>query len=1107
MTSRKTYYLLSATFICLLLGCKEKETPETSLFTVLTPEQSGVQFSNQVVESDSFNINQYLYAYNGAGVALGDVNNDGLVDIYLGANQTNNRLFLNRGGLQFEDVTEQAGVSGWVGSQYWTTGLSMVDINHDGWLDIYVNQVTNLSHLEGHNLLYINNQDGTFSERSGEYGLDFKTFAQQTVFFDYDLDGDLDAYLLNHSLHELDVYVKAVKRDRPDRLAGDRLLRNEGGVFRDVSQQAGIFSSATGYGLAISVADLDNNGCPDIYISNDFHENDYLYLNQCDGTFKEELRRALPYCSTFSMGSDIADVNNDGLLDIMTLDMKPEDEVIRKTSSGADPFDIYNYKLSFGYHEQYPRNMLHINRGAVRGGPVRFSEIAQQSGMAATDWSWSVLLADLDNDRHKDVFITNGIYRRPNDLDYINYTFHDGQQGNNSSLELVALMPDGKAANYAYRNVGNLQFENVSDSWGLDLESYSMGSAYADLDNDGDLDLVVNNLNAPSTIYRNNTEHLHSNNFLKIKLEGPEQNPFGIGARVELYLDDQPLTQEVFPIRAWLSSSTHLLNFGLGKFSLIDSLVIRWPDGRMQRLSQVTSNQTVILEYDNAQKPKNFAGEESVKLLMEPVKDPKGIQFKHQENEFIDFTRELLLPHALSREGPGMATGDINDDGKDDLFVGGAAGQPGTFFLQSPKDGSFREWTPKALEEDAGSEDVAATLFDADQDGDLDLLVVSGGGQFTGKENSDRLYLNDGFGHFLRSAQFPELFANGACVVAADFNKDNLIDLFIGNRSVVGNYGNLPDAHLLWNRGKGHFELDNTNSLKSFGMISGAAWDHKGQQLLIVGEFMPITILRFDHERFSQSTLAHSAGWWNTIHPVDIDQDGDLDFLAGNYGLNSPLQASPAEPVRLIVKDWDHNGQPDPLLTYYRQGKEWFYHGLDDIKKQIPAIRLRFNDYHLYAKHSVQQTFSEADLQTAAILKAETFASVLLLNQGDGRFTLKSLPPEAQTSPTYAFYADDLNGDGITDVLVMGNAAVNTPSIGNQKASLGCFLQGLDGGIFQSIPTRQSGLQIVGEVRDLKTLEVQNDKWIVVAKNNGKLEVWHRGKEQYEQASFSLNTN
>lgn len=1083
MVKGQIYGYLISLIGLFLTGCQEKQVP--TLFREIPPTATNVLFTNMLQETDSFNINEYLYAYNGAGVAVGDVNNDGLPDIYFAANQSANHLFINRGDFVFADQTEQAGVAGWGGSEYWTSGVSMVDLNSDGWLDIYVNQVSGIPQLKGHNLLFLNNQDGTFSEASAKYGLDFQTFAQQTAFFDYDLDGDLDAYLLNHSLHEKNVYVKAENRNERDTLAGDRLLRNDKGYFVEVSAEAGIYGSPTGYGLSVSVADVDNNGYPDIYVGNDFHENDYLYLNQGDGTFKEDIRRALSYCSTFSMGSDIADLNNDGLLDLMTLDMKPEDEIIRKQSSGADAYEIFNYKLSFGYHEQYSRNMLHLNQGQDADDQSHFSEVGQLAGVATTDWSWSVLLADLDNDRHKDIFITNGILRRPNDLDYINYTFHRGNQNNTPALQLVELMPPGIAPNYAFKNQGNSRFEDVSSQWGLDKSGYSMGAAYADLDLDGDLDLVVNHLNAPSSLYRNTTSEQLPHHYLKVKLDGPSENRFGLGARVSIFLEGQESVQEIQPVRGWLSSSDYTLVFGLGDTQVVDSVVVRWPSGKTQSLSQVPANQTIQLRVQEADTPPK---EEQQISPWQTVSFAEPL-FQHRENDFIDFSQEILLPHKLSNLGPCLAKADINGDGREDLFVGGAVGQAGVFLIQDDSAEKLIQRIPAALQKDSLKEDVAAAFFDADQDGDPDLYVVSGGSQFQEKEkNRDRLYLNDGTGQFTPAPNFVAPTSNGACVVAADFNQDGKTDLFVGSRSVVGKYGQLPDAHLLWNRGGGQFARATSDDLSEFGMVTDAVWDAQNQELWIVGEWMPLTRLSFSGEQWTKRTISQSSGWWNTIHAADLDQDGDMDFLLGNHGWNSPLQPAPERPLGLIVNDWDRNGQPDPLLTYYRQGTEWLYNGLDQVKKQIPPIRVKYPTYDKYAVHTVEQFFAEAKMDTAQMLRAETFASGLIRKDGSEGYQLTALPVEAQNTAIHAFLAHDFDGDQQLEIIALGNNSGNTPSIGNQMASLGCYLK-KTGEAYQVIPNTESGFYIKGEVRAIETLQVRNETWLVIAKNNAPLQI------------------
>lgn len=1091
----------------LMTGCVVLTScdPE-KLFTEVSIEHSHVDFINQLTETEEININQYLYAHNGGGVSIGDINNDGLPDIYFTANQLPNKLYLNKGDFIFEDITEKANVAGLSGPTSWTTGVVMVDINHDGWLDIYVSQVANYRSFTGKNQLYINNGDLTFTEKANQYGLDFETHSQQAAFFDYDLDGDLDMYHLNHGVHNPDVYGKADIRFQRDFLAGDRLMRNDNGSFHDVSEEAGIYGGAIGYGLAVGVGDLDNNGCPDIFVSNDFHENDYVYYNNCDGTFREDIKGTLGHTSTFSMGSDIADFNNDGLLDIITLDMKPDDEIIRKKSAGTDPYEIYNYKLSYGYFYQYPRNMLQLNRGNLFANNVQFSEIGQLAGLDATDWSWSALMTDLDNDGWKDVFITNGILRRPIDLDYIHYTYDDENVAKNkSSLELAYKMPDGAVHNYAFKNSGKLVFEDVSSLWGFDEIGYSMGTAYGDLDNDGDQDLVINNLNAPASIYKNNIESLNENSFVKVILKGEGENTFAVGASVVIETELTKMTQVVSPTRGWLSSVDYTLTFGLGNAEAIKKLEVTWPDGRVITMENPGMNQTHVLLQKNAV-AKDFSKSLAMRNpFVRNITESSGISFVHLENSSNDFSIEPLMPHQLSSEGPPIAVGDINQDGYDDFYIGGASGQAGELYYQTVGDSvSFRKYHTNLFEADRNQEDTGATFFDADGDDDLDLFVVSGGYQnMFGSLNENRLYINDGNGSFERSSQkFPKATTMSSCVVAADFNNDGRNDLFVGTRAIQGKYGVSPDSYLFWNEGNEQFRLDTTQNspLHALGMVTSAVWLSESKELAIVGEWMPITFLKFHNRKMEKRELNGTSGWWNTIHADDLDGDGDLDLLAGNLGLNSNLRATSKEPVKLYVRDFDDNATTESLLTYYRQGEEWIFPGLDEIKKQMPSIRYRYNDYTSFANSRFAEVFSKEVIGSAITKQVTMLASVVMINHGNSEYEIKPLPVEAQFSPIYAFVTSDINADGIPDILAAGNFYGSTPEIGRFDASYGnCFFSSSDMN-FTPIEPGSSGFSIYGEVRCMKALKSARSDKILVSRNNASPRLFTISDQQHDLA-------
>lgn len=1073
---------------CFFSACTNRQTTsEPKLFQSVDPSTSKVDFINQLDENESFNIIQYLYYYNGAGVAVGDLNNDGLPDLYFTANQLPNKLYLNKGNLQFEDITEKAGVAG---KGMWKTGVTMADVNGDGWLDIYVCQVGDYKNIKGRNELFINNGDLTFTESAAAYELDFQGFSTQAAFFDYDADGDLDLYLLNHSVHASENYGDSAIRMRRDPLSGDRLYRNDGGKFTDVSEKAGIYGSRIGYGLSVAVGDLNDDGCPDLYISNDFHDNDYLYYNNCDGTFREAVTASIGHTSTFSMGSDVADFNNDERLDLLTLDMKPEDAFVLKSSVGADPYNIYKFKLSFGYHYQYPRNMLHLNLGKPTGYETQFAEIGQLAGVDATDWSWSALFCDLDGDGWKDIFIGNGILRRPNDLDYLKYTANRQVQQSNADLDIAAKMPGGLVPNYAFRNKGDLTFESVAVAWGLDLTGSTNGAAYADLDGDGDLDLVTNNLNAPAAIFENRSQELLKNNYLRIALQGKGGNPFGIGARVTIQSGESRQMQELQTTRGFQSSVEPVLTFGLGKAVEVDRLTVRWPDGNVQQLSGVTANQTLKIAYEKRSNDQ-MQPKAATETVFEDITAQSGLRFQHLENDFTDFDREPLMPHALSTQGPRLAQGDVNGDGLDDLFVCGAKGQPGAIFIQSGKTGQFSQRPQPALENDRLKEDTDAAFFDADGDGDLDLYVVSGGGEAAGESDEllDRLYLNDGQGNFaLSEGALPPAYANGSCVLPLDFNGDGALDLFVGARSIPGSYGVSTASVLLQNDGKGKF-LDRTAALapdlSKAGMVTDAVLANMAGKpwLVVVGEWMPVTAFSIT-ESWKKVETPNSGGWWNTVLAHDFDGDGNDELLLGNLGLNSDLRATEKEPVSLYVHDFDHNFFSDPILTYYKQNQLYSYASLDELSSQMPILRKKFSQNTPFAKSTFDQLFDEKELARARRIDAYTFASALASSQGDGTFSLQALPVSAQVAPIFAFTVVDTDRDGKEEVLATGNFYNIHPSFGRYDASWGHFLRYEPGKGFEANPMQKSGFASPGEGRGLAVIKTANGRSLVIAARN-----------------------
>ena len=1076
--------------------------PETSgpLFVRLDSDATGVSFVNLVEDDTTFNMLTYLYFYDGGGIAAGDVNNDGLVDLYFTANLLPNRLYLNRGNLVFEDVTETAGVAG---EAFWATGVTMADVNGDGFLDIYVS-TSMFPDKKSRNELFINNGDGTFDELAADFGLDYRGYSTQAAFFDYDLDGDLDVYLLNHSTHLEESFGLAdTLRDKRHPSAGDKLFRNDANRFIDVSKDAGIYGSQLGYGLGVVVSDLDVDGCPDLFVANDFHEHDYLYYNNCDGTFEERIARSTGLTSRASMGVDAADFNNDGLPDIFVLDMLPDRQEVVNTSFSTEALELYNLQRRFGYHHQVMRNTLQLNRG-----DRRFSEIAFLAGVPATDWSWTPLFCDLDNDGYKDLFVTNGIFRRPNDRDFIRAI---SSRTNQSILErglrqedmgLVELMPEAPGVNYAFRNEGNLTFSNVSSSWGLDESGYSSGAVYADLDNDGDLDLVLNNLNTTASIYENRTNRLLDHHSLTISLRGDGPNTFGIGTKVFAYTAGLEQLVELSPTRGFQSSVDPRIHIGLGTAEIIDSLRVVWPDGRYQELTGVAVDTALTLRQREATGAYLFRGPAEMKLF-EDVTARVSMPYRHDENKFVDFNRERLIPHMLSTEGPALAVGDVNGDGRDDLFVGGAKHQAGSLLIQRP-DGTFESFGENTWRADSLHEDVDAVFFDADSDGDLDLFVVSGGNEFWGQHDAlrDRLYLNDGDGRFSRSeSALPEYFANGCCVALSDFDLDGDLDLFVGSRVISRQYGAVPNSFLLENDGTGRFtdvSGSKASDLTRVGMVTDAVWadvngDHT-PDLIVVGEWMPIKVFMSNQGRLTDQTesagFGGTLGWWNAVAAADLDGDGDMDLIAGNLGRNSLIQAFSNEPVHMMIKDVDGNGEDEHLITTFRNEGRFLLATPDELFQQVPRLFRKYPSYTEFGAGRLEEVFSTLELEGAVEKEARMLYSIYAENQGDGTFRVTELPVGAQMSPVFAILTEDFNLDGRMDVLLGGNFFGVRPQRGRYTASFGTLLLGSGTGVFREVSPHESGLYIDGQVRDMATIDLATEGFaVVIARNDDRLQV------------------
>lgn len=1085
---RIIFFILAAH--ALLASCAQKKQ---MLFEKLGREQHGIDFRNSILESDSLNILTLEYIYNGGGVGVADFNRDGLSDIFLTGNMVSGRLYLNLGELRFRDVSAEAGV---LTTGKWLSGMAIGDVNGDDLPDIYICATIHPDPDLRKNILFINrgvNADGVpvFANEAEAYGVDYDGHSSGAAFLDFDNDDDLDLYILTNTIEKGIPTSYRPKVDDGTSLNADRLLRNNGdGTFTDISIAAGIVHE--GYGLGVAIADINKDGWQDILVSNDYITNDLLYINNKDGTFTNEINSCLRHQSQFSMGNDVADFNNDGLPDIVTLDMLPEGNLRRKTVITGPGYSTYINNAKYGYSPQYVRNMLHINNG-----DGTFSEIGQLAGVHQTEWSWSPLFADFDNDGFRDLVVTNGFPRDITDKDFAN--FRSGPAGNVASNEyLLDSVPVVKVSNYIFRNQGDLTFKDVTQEWGMFEPTFANGAAFADFDNDGDLDYIANNINDEVSFYRNTLmeRQTDSGNYLRLRLRGKGKNSAGLGTKVMLRYQGQKIQYHDHSVaRGYISSVEDVVHFGLDTMGVVDTVIIQWPDKKVTLITNVQANQTLTVDHGDAV-DLNLQ-EITVKPLLEPFNRPAAVSFVHEEEDRIDFNIQRTLPHKLSQSGPGVAVGDVNGDGLDDFFVGGAANRDGHLFVQN-KNSTF---TGKALKgvDARASEDQGALFFDADADGDLDLYVVAGSYEYEpdSPHHQDRLYKNDGMGNFaLDRSALPATTSSGSCVRAADFDRDGDLDLFVGGRIVPGQYPKGGESYILVNEGKFvNRTAELASELQYAGMITDALWtDYDNDtfvDLIVSGEFMPITVFRQDNGKFRKMTntgLEQYRGWWNSISGGDFDNDGDVDYLAGNLGNNNYFKASPATPLRAYARDFDNNSSLDLVLSCYLRSEtgkleEFPVHFWDELNSQSPMFRRKFAFYKQYGRANMDKLLPPSERVGAIVLETNHTASSYIENTGKGTFRMHSLPVEAQFAPVNGIVVADVNGDLLLDALLVGNDYGNEIFVGRHDAFNGLVLLGDGAGAFRPLSSRAGGFRVQGDGKALARL-VMNGRDVLIATQN-----------------------